>query len=62
MPAKDKVELVGASVAGAYALEELLEAYQNVQHHGDRTTEHVAKAAISSAIAVHCSPRARFEA
>lgn len=52
MPAKDRAELAGAAVTGAYALEELLEAYQSVQHHNDRTKEHVAKAAISSAIAV----------
>lgn len=52
MPVKDKAELVGAAGSGAYAISQLLEAYQSEKHHGENTTEHVAKAAVASAIAV----------
>lgn len=52
MPVKDKVELGGAAISGAYAVEQLFEAYQSAQLHGEHANEHIAKAAISSAIAV----------
>lgn len=52
MPMMDKLELAGAAGSGAYAVDQLLEAYQSEKHNGKNTTEHVAKAAVASAIAV----------
>jgi hypothetical protein len=40
---KDKVELGGAVVGVAHAVDQLFKVYQGEKHHGEHTSEHVAK-------------------